>query len=70
MVGGDDSHNDSRYTLEEFEKKYGTIKVIGSMNKDSETTLCESMSTMESKIIMPPEKANYDVKKLLRKKIN
>lgn len=68
MVVGDDSHNDSRYTLEEFEKKYGTIKVIGSMNKDSETTLCESMSTRESKIIMPPEKANYDVKKLLREK--
>ena len=67
MIVGGESHNDSRYTLEEFEKKYGTIWVIGSMDKES-ATLSESMGSMGSRVIMPPEKANYDVKKLSRNK--
>ena len=60
-------HNDSRYTLEDFEKKYGKIWVIGSMDKESNITLCDSMGTSAERIIMPPELANYDVKRLLKK---
>ena len=63
-------HNDSRYTLDEFCKKYGTIWVIGSMSDKSQETLSNQFSTMPSRTIMPPERANYDVKKLLYQNSN
>lgn len=60
-------HNDSRYTLDEFCKKYGTMWVIGSMNNNSQDTLGTQFSSMQNRTIMPPEQANYDIKKLLKK---
>lgn len=60
-------HNDSRYTLEEFCKKYGTMWVIGSMDENSQNTLATQISSIQSRIIMPPEKSNYDVKQLIKK---
>jgi len=59
-------HNDSRYTIEEFQEKYGTIWLVGSMNNNPKT-LNEEMYDRMDKCIAPPEYANYDVKKLLRK---
>ena len=61
------THNDSRYTLEEFEKKYGKIWIIGSMNQNSNCTLANAMQTMYDRIIMPGEEANFDKNKLLKK---
>ena len=60
-------HDDSRYTLEEFEDKYGKMWIIGSMNKDSNDTLETAMETAFERIIMPPEMANYKTNKLLKK---
>ena len=60
-------HNDSHFTLKEFEKRYGKICVIGSMNNTDENTLADAMNTSMSRVIMPSEKANYDVKKLIKK---
>ena len=60
------THNDSRYTLEEFQEKYGTIWLVGSMN-DNQKTLNEEMSNIKDKCIAPPEQANYDLKRLIKK---
>ena len=60
------THNDSRYTLEEFQEKYGTIWLVGSMN-DNPKTLNEEMSNIKDKCIAPPEQANYDLKRLIKK---
>ena len=59
-------HNDSRFTLEEFQEKYGTIWLVGSMN-NNQKTLNEEMSNTKDKCIAPPEYANYELKKLIRK---
>lgn len=67
MIVDGKKHNDSRFTLEEFTERYGTIWVIGSMNNDSKETLGTQFSSMVSRTIMPPEQANYDYKKLLKK---
>lgn len=67
MIIDGTKHNDSRYTLDEFCEKYGTMWVIGSMNNNSQDTLGEQFSSMQNRTIMPPEQANYDVKKLLKK---
>ena len=60
-------HNDSRFTIEDFYKKYGKIWIIGSMNKEAITTLYNSLSTCANRIIMPPEIANYNANSLLKK---
>lgn len=67
MVINGEKHNDSHYTLEEFCKKYGTMWVIGNMDKTAQNTLGEQFSSKDSRTIMPPEEANYDVKRLLKK---
>lgn len=59
-------HNDSRFTLEEFQEKYGTIWLVVSMN-NNQKTLNEEMKNTKDKCIAPPEYANYDLKKLIRK---
>ncbi len=64
MVVDGVSHNDSRFTLNEFSKRYGTMWVIGSMNKDCKDLLSSQFSTMSSRTIMPPDEVNYDVNKL------
>ena len=61
------THNDSHYTLEEFEKKYGRIWLIGSMNKDNSNTLADAMLTSGNRVIMPQESANYNIKQLIKK---
>ena len=65
MIIDEKPHNDSRYTLDEFSKKYGDIWLIGSMSKNANKTLETNMKAMGNKQIMPPESANYDVKQLL-----
>lgn len=67
MIVDGKKHNDSRYTLEEFCKKYGTMCVIGSMNANAQDTLNAQVASKTSRTIMPPEKANYDSKKLIKK---
>ncbi len=64
----ENKHNNSRYTLDEFCEKYGTIWVIGNMNENSQDTLETQFASMESRTIMPPEKRNYDVKQLIKSK--
>ena len=66
MIIDGNKHNDSRYTLEEFCKKYGTMWIIGSMNEEAKETLATQFSSMTTRTIMPPEEENYDVKKLLK----
>ena len=58
--------NTSRYTLDEFSRKYGKIWVIGSMNSTSNNTLSSSMKTCSKRVIMPTDFANYNVKKLVK----
>ena len=61
-------HNDSRYTIEDFSKKYGQLWVLGKMGKESDLTLSESMSKRKDNCIAPPEEANISVNTLIRKK--
>ena len=60
-------HNSSRYTLDEFCKKYGNIWIIGSMSANSDEKLSNSINSRFDRQIMPPEDANFDVKQLLIK---
>ena len=66
MVIDNNIHNDSRYTLEEFQEKYGKVWLVGSMNNNTKT-LNEEMSNINNKCIAPPNEATYDIKKLERK---
>ena len=66
MVMDNNIHNDSRYTLEEFQEKYGKVWLVGSMNNNTKT-LNEEMSNINNKCIAPPDEATYDIKKLQRK---
>ena len=63
MIDGN-QHNDSRYTVEEFSKKYGQIWILGKMDSKSGLTLSEAMSKRLGNCIAPPDKANINIKKL------
>ena len=54
-------HDDSRYTLDEFCEKYGTMWIIGRMNENAEEILSTQFASMQDRTIMPPEKRNYDI---------
>ena len=62
MIDGN-QHNDSRYTVEEFSKKYGQIWILGKMDSKSGLTLSEAMSKRLGNCIAPPDKANINIKK-------
>ena len=61
VFGEGKKHNDSRYTLDEFCEKYGTMWIIGRMNENAEEILSTQFASMQDRTIMPPEKRNYDI---------
>jgi len=67
MTINNKSHNDSRYTLDEFSQKYGDIYIIGSMSTNSNERLLDSINSRFNRQIMPPEKNNFNINQLLIK---
>lgn len=64
-IGGE-QHDDSRYTVHQFFEKYGQLWILGKMDFDETKTLYEAMSKRLNNCIVPPEKANIDIKRLIR----
>lgn len=60
--------DNSRINLNEFTKKYKNAWLIGKMNNYSTQVLASALSTLEDKCILPPDKANFEAKILIKRK--
>lgn len=66
MIIDGQQHNDSRYSVEDFCKKYGQLWVLGKMDSEESMTLAQAMDGRPNNCIAPPEKANINIKSLIR----
>ena len=68
MVINGEKHNDSRFTIDEFSRKYGQLWVLGKMSSNESISLNQAMRKRLDNCIAPPDKANINIQSLLLKK--
>jgi len=66
MVINGQKHNDSRYSVEDFCKKYGQLWVLGKMNSQESMTLAQAMKERLNNCIAPPKESNINIKSLIK----